>query len=186
MLLSGIQCKHPQLARSLEEWGIHLLMSNRVNSLARVLGIRVEPSSINWAIVEGTRELPILVAADDANAPAQWDEANALSWYRERVLHIIEQYNPAIVAVRYQEPKGRAAGNAGRKRARIEGIVLEASNSRAIPVKTGALVTISANLKTKSAKIYLSRDDLRGLDWSKQNPLRREAILVAVSVLVEE
>lgn len=68
----------------------------------------------------------------------------------ERVLHIISQYHPATVAVRYQEPKGRSAGNAGRKRARIEGVILEASNSKALPVVTGALVTISANLKTKA------------------------------------
>src|SRR6266853_3731708 len=137
--------------------------------MAPCLGIRVEPSCIHWAVVEGRRDLPILIATDDATAPVQWDEAKALSWYRERILHIIGQYHPATVAVRYQEPKGRAAGNSGRKRARIEGVVLEAANSRALPVVTGALVTISAKLKTKSAKKYLDHDDLRGLDWSKQN-----------------
>jgi len=135
--------------------------------------------------VEGRRESPILVATDDASAPAQWEEAKALSWYRDRLLHIIGQYHPANVAVRYQEIQGKANATAARKRARIEGVILEAANSRALPVMTGALDTISAKLKTKSAKNYLQQDDLRGLDWSKLNDHRREAVLVAVSALEE-
>jgi hypothetical protein len=150
----------------------------------RSLGIRVEPSAIHWAAVEGTKSQPILVAADNAGAPVTYSEAQSLSWYRNRMLHIIQRYKPQIVAVRYPEPTGRAGGSdAMRRRVRIEGVVLEAADFSGLPVTTGALVTISANLGVKSAKTYLGEEDLRGLDWSKRNSLGREAILVAVSAL---
>lgn len=155
----------------------------KINSMETCLGVRVEPSRIHWAVVEGSRQLPTLLAADDATAPVQWEEAKALSWYRDRVLHIIGQYHPDTVAVRYEEPKARSAGNATKRRARIEGVVLEAADSKALRIMTGALVTISSNLNTKSAKNYLKQEDFRGLDWSKQNDYRREAIMVAVSAL---
>ena len=150
----------------------------------RSLGIRVEPTGLNWAIVEGDQGSPILVASGDATAPSTYDEAQSLSWYRGRILHILELQKPTIVGVRYPEPTGRSGGtDAMRRRVRIEGVALEACDSVGLPVCTGALVTISANLKTKSAKVLLENDDLRGLDWAKRNPHIREAILVAVSIL---
>ncbi len=118
--------------------------------MSRVLGIRVEPTCINWAVVEGQKDLPILVGADNAVAPATYDEGQSLSWYRDRMMLIMQQFEPAAVAVRYPEPRGRAAGSdAMRKRVRIEGVVLESANTSGCRIMTGALVTISAHLKTK-------------------------------------
>ncbi|HET7441497.1 MAG TPA: hypothetical protein VFJ47_09360 [Terriglobales bacterium] len=62
----------------------------------------------------------------------------------------------------------------------IEGVV-----SRNLPVKTGALATISKRLQTPSqkAKAYLDMPEFRKLDWDKYDRHVREAILVGVSGL---
>jgi len=104
-------------------------------------------------------------------------------WYRERVLQLIDQFSPEASAVRYAESfNPYKEGNSGRLRCRIEGVVLEALASKAIPVVTGSLATISAKLGS-GAKKYLDRKDYRGLDWSKLKKNRREAVLAAVANL---
>jgi len=151
------------------------------------IGFRIEPSAINWAIVEGSLEVPVLVAADKSVAPTSYDEAAALAWFRDKVRQLIQTYSPGIAAVRFPETFMRSAAQSSMyKRCRVEGTVIEAAHSCGIKVLTGALGTISKHLGTKGAKKYLEHEDLRGLDWSKYQKNCREAILVAVSALSEE
>jgi Holliday junction resolvasome RuvABC endonuclease subunit len=151
------------------------------------VGFRVEPELIHWAAVDGAVGSPTLVAVDEIRAPHHYTEAQALSHYRDRVLHVLSHYAPTIVAVRYPEPyPPRSATESTRRRSRIEGVILEAASGRSIEVITGTLVTIAKNLGTgsaKQAKQYLEREDLRGLDWAKYQPYTREAILAAASAL---
>jgi hypothetical protein len=147
------------------------------------LGFRAEPSAINWAVVEGFLQAPVLVAADHAAAPATYDEPAALAWFRAQVLHLIQTYSPQLAAVRYPETFMRSTTLQSDKRCRVEGVVIEAAGSCGIRVLTGALATISKNLGSKGAKKYLETDELRGLDWSKHPKNQREAILVAASAL---
>lgn len=150
----------------------------------KVLGVRAEPAMLHWAVVEGTATAPILVAHDKAAAPVNLDEANALHWYRSRVQHLLQEYGVTAVAVRSAESFGRRGNtDADRKRARIEGVLLEVAASKSLPATASALKTIGGNLGTKSAKDYLDNDDLRGLDWSRLNANRREAVLVAAAAL---
>ncbi|MGO9125919.1 MAG: hypothetical protein ACLP6G_13655 [Terriglobales bacterium] len=153
--------------------------------MKRAIGFRVEPGLVNWALVEGTSEEPILVATAKIAAPATFDEPQALSFYRERVLLLLAQHSPGVVAVRYAETFGRrGVDQSDYRRCRIEGVILEASDSRGLKAVTGALASISKNLGTKAAKDYLKSDDLRGLEWSKYPAKNvREAILVAASAL---
>lgn len=151
-----------------------------------MLGVRAEPRTLHWAIVEGTQDAPILTANDKAEAPAAYDEPSALSWFRARVLYLIDTYRAAGVGVRYPEPSGRGGNrDSARQRSRVEGVVLEAAHSRGLPVLTGALTTIAAKLGTKKAKKYVDDAELRGLDLSSLPPPRREAVLVAVAQLPE-
>ena len=53
--------------------------------MGQVLGFRAEPKGIHWAVVEGTRRVPILVKCGNAAAPVNLAEASALSWYSGRV-----------------------------------------------------------------------------------------------------
>jgi hypothetical protein len=136
--------------------------------------------------VEGTSDAPILaVPADKLSSPATYDEPQALTFYRERVLLLLAQHRPDAVAVRYAETFGRrSVRESDYKRCRIEGVIIEAANSLGLAVATGALASISRNLGTKAAKHYLETDNLRGLDWARYPAKNiREAILVAASAL---
>jgi len=152
----------------------------------RAIGFRVEPGLANWALVEGTSDTPILaVPAGKLISPATYDEAQALTFYRERVLLLLAEHLPDIVAVRYAETFGRqSVRDSDYRRCRIEGVILEAANSKGLNTVTGALASISKHLGTKAAKHYLECNDLRGLDWSRYPAKNvREAILVAASAL---
>lgn len=154
--------------------------------MARILGYRAEARQFHWAVVEGTRHEPVLVEHDKAAAPVGLDEAAALSWIRERARLLIRAHKPDGAALRSPEPVARGSNKEGaRRRLRIEGVLLEASDSCRVKVTVGALAKISADLGTKSAKAYLERGEVRGLDISKFPNPAKEAILVAVAGLPE-
>jgi hypothetical protein len=151
----------------------------------KAIGFRAEPSAITWAVVEGTKDQPILVGHGKEVPPATFDEVAALKWFRVQIQHIVHLYSPQIAAVRYPEtfqPRAKVAPLG--QRCRVEGVLIEAASSCGVDkVLTGPLATISKNLGTKAAKHYLESDELRGLDWSKHKDHEREAILVAASAL---
>lgn len=151
--------------------------------MERSLGFRAEAKQIHWAVVEGTRHAPILIARDAAAAPVNLDEAPALSWYSTRVKHIVETYKPAVAAIRTAESIAQGSNKEGaRRRLRIEGVLLQTIDSSGLKVTLGALAAISSKLGAQ-AKKYVQADEFRGLDLSKIPPPSREAILVAVATL---
>lgn len=151
--------------------------------MERALGFRAETHKIYWAVVEGTRKAPILVAHDDAAAPVNLAEAPALSWYSGRVKHIVETYKPNAAMVRSPEPTARASRKEGpRVRLRIEGVLLQTLDSCGLKATIGALATISGKLGTQ-AKDYIESGELRGIDLSGLASYAKEAILVAVAAL---
>lgn len=150
------------------------------------IGFRAEPSVINWAAVEGTKETPILIDAIGLKAPATYTEAAALKWFREKVAELVRGFAPDVAAIRYPETFLRSVNITSlNQRCRLEGVILEMLQSSGVPVLTGPLATISKNLGTSAAKHYLESPDLRGLDWSKYKSKQnlKEAILVATSAL---
>jgi hypothetical protein len=69
-------------------------------------------------------------------------------------------------------------------RLRAEGVVLEAmAASNLSPVVAGPLSTIGSLIQSKQPKGYLSEDEMRGMDWSKLDPNKREAAIVACAAL---
>ena len=117
-------------------------MPRNPSSTGIAIGIRVEAELFHWAAVEGEPDAPILIAADEVSAPETYSEAASLSFYRDRTFHIFDQYRVSVVAVRYPEPSAPGpATDSARKRSRIEGVIMEAANSRALSVVTGAFVT---------------------------------------------
>lgn len=151
--------------------------------MERALGFRAEAHKLYWAVVEGTNTSPILVAYDSAAAPVKISEASALSWYRDRVKHLVETYKPNIAMVRSAEPTARGTRREGPwLRSRIEGVLLQTIDSYGLKVSIGALATISGKLGAQ-AKDYLESGELRGLDLSKIPSYAKEAVLVAVAAL---
>ena len=151
--------------------------------MERALGFRAETHKVYWAVVEGTRSAPILVAHDNAAAPVNLGEAPALSWYSSRVRHIVETYKPSVAMIRSAEPTARGSRKEGpRLRLRIEGVLLQTIDSCGLKVTIGALATISGKLGTQ-AKGYIESGELRGLDLSRLPSYGKEAVLVAVAAL---
>lgn len=155
--------------------------------MVRAIGFRVEPQTVNYAVVEGTKKEPILILCNKISPPKSYDqESSQLVWYRERLLTIIEQYQPQYAAIRFPEPNsfGKTKVEPLLKRARIEGVILESLGREEIECKVAALTKISSEINSKSARQYLDNDDFRNLDWSNiKNRNQREAILVAVTQL---
>jgi hypothetical protein len=149
------------------------------------LGFRAEPRDLNWAVVERKDDQQIAVIADSTwSAPKTYDEGKALSWFREKVMGLIDQQKPDRAAVRYPEPKGQRGKVIPKQlRLRLEGVVLQALEERGLSAATGALSSIGARLKSKTPKAYLERQEFRGLDLSARPKERQEAILVAISAL---
>jgi hypothetical protein len=149
----------------------------------RALGFRAEPKQIHWAIVEGARRAPIVIAYDSAAAPVNLDEAPALSWYTSRVKLIVEQYRPVVAMIRTAESVARGNNKDGpKRRLRLEGVLLQTIDSCGLKVSIGALATISGRLGGH-AKKYIDSGEFRGLDLSKIPLPAKEAILVAVAAL---
>lgn len=151
----------------------------------KAIGFRAEPAAVNWAVVEGSKEQPILLGSGKETAPTTFDEVAALKWFRDRIQYIVKTYSPSVAAVRYPEtfqPRVKLVPLG--QRCRVEGVLIEAVRSCGInEILTGPLATISKNLGSKTAKHYLEGDELRGLDWSKLRDYEKEAILVAASAL---
>ncbi len=153
----------------------------------KAIGFRVEPKQVHWTIVEQTGNVGVIKAAGKLPAPASFSEAESLDWYRNKIRTIIDEYQPDRVAVRYPEPSARAGKvTSTHRRLRIEGVVLEASHSKGKKVVTGPWATWSSLLGTKSAKEYLARDEVRGINQTKiKDEHQREAFLAALAVLGE-
>ncbi|WP_071190022.1 hypothetical protein [Trichormus sp. NMC-1] len=127
--------------------------------MVKAIGFRVEPQIVNYAVVEGTKQEPILVAHDKMSPPDSYDkECDKLVWYRKRLLTIIEQYQPQYGAIRLPEPSSFKTANKDSllQRARIEGVILEGLGTKKIECIVGALATISSEINSKAAKKYLS------------------------------
>jgi hypothetical protein len=154
----------------------------------KAIGFRAEKDTIHYAIVEGTKHEPVLVADDKIVAPLTYSDAQAMSYFRDRIRTLVEQYKPSAAFVRYGEtflPKKVAPNVLASMlaRARIEGVILESINSHKINIVGASLSGISSKLESKHPKSYLENGDLRGVDLTGKPQPRQEAILVAVSAL---
>lgn len=150
-----------------------------------VLGLRAEVRQFSWAIVEGMRQSPKVHRSGKEEAPASYDEAAALSWFRARLLALISEYKPAVVALRAMEPMARAQKASARQRLRLEGVLMEAPQSQNVPILCGPLATISSKLHSKGAKAYLESGEFRGIHLKALPAPAREAVLVAAAALPE-
>jgi hypothetical protein len=158
----------------------------RMQMKVKVIGMRAEPDAFNWAVSEGTQEVPILIAVERVAAPSGYLEPEMLSHFRNRLLHIIQTHNPERAGLRTPESIARAGGESARRRLRLEGVLLAASSESGLSVTLGALVTVNRLLGSKSAKLFLNSTEYRGIDWSKHPQAKREAILMSASLLPSE
>jgi hypothetical protein len=153
-------------------------------NLPRAIGFRADSKGFHWAVAEGTKSQPILIAHDDAAAPKGYGEPKALTWYAGRVRHLLGEYQPSAGMVRSAEAIARGANKEGAKvRLRLEGVILQTLDAEGKEAILGALSTIGKMLQSKKPKAYLEANNLRGLDLTTVPETVKEAILAAVSAL---
>jgi hypothetical protein len=152
----------------------------------KAIGFRAEKDGINWAVVEGTKKGPVLTEHDYIKAPNINSEAASLSYFRERLLAVIQQYQPGVAFVRYPEPfRQKSKITSVDARLRVEGVILEVLYTSGIEVLTGAKVSMGSKLKSNDPTAYLKATELRGLVFPNRDANSREAIMAAVSALGE-
>jgi hypothetical protein len=70
------------------------------------------------------------------------------------------------------------------RRARVEGVIIQALASKGVRIGVGALQQIGSRLGSKSAKKYKKESgEFRGLDLSTKSDHLREAIIAGASML---
>jgi hypothetical protein len=153
------------------------------------IGFRAEKDAVNWAVVERDGEIYRVIEDGRFAAPKSYEESVGLAWYRERIQSLVHQHGATKAAIRYAEtylPRIRKSVLESLfKRARLEGVLIEALASKGVPVGTGAMQQIASRLGSKSAKHYVAGGEFRGLDLSDKSDNLKEAIIVAASMLEE-
>jgi hypothetical protein len=141
-----------------------------------------------YALVQGTKENPVLLEDDKFSAPLDYSDAEAMAFFRDRLLSIFKKHEPKTAFIRYGEtflPRKPAPNILASMfaRARVEGVILESAHSEGVKIVGASLAGISSKLESKRPRAYLGSGDLRGLDLTGRPVARQEAILVAVSAL---
>lgn len=115
-------------------------------SSLKVLGIKCSKTELGWMVLEGTgRSDAIVVAVDQAKAPAGGDRAEVLAWARKELIEVVEKYRPEAAALRATE--GRSGSF---QRAEMDGIVQATLYDRGIPVGRLVSATIRSKFKARN------------------------------------
>jgi hypothetical protein len=153
--------------------------------LMYTIGLRAEPRAFNWAVAEGSLEVPVLVASDRIEVPANYLISAGLFFIRGRLQYVLDQHRATHAGIR--TPEGMVKGNESlRERLRVEGVLLATCSEAGVETTQGPLATLSRLLGVKSAKVLLSSTEYRGVDLAKFSKEKREAILMSISLLRRE
>lgn len=158
----------------------------------RGIGLRAEKDRVHYAIVEGASASPVLIARDKIAAPLTFDLPEQLTWYRKRVVTLIEEFDCDSVCIRVaetflQRKPTQATLASMLSRSRIEGVLLEAAGTKKIHVMNGKLQQIAAKLGEKSAKNCIDSEDFRGISLLEiRNKNSKESVLAAVAAIGEK
>ncbi len=94
----------------------------------RCLGIRSIANGAHWAVLDGTRQAPVLVARGVVEPPKGTHEPAALAHLREELRRLIQLYGVEYVVVRAVEQRANAREKLY-PRIRAEAVALEAGQS---------------------------------------------------------
>ncbi len=157
----------------------------------RVMGLRAERDTVHWALVSGTLSAPVLMAHDRLLAPEDLTERDYLAWFRAKVYALLENVRPDSVAIHLADLEVVAesklspkALSAIVKRARIEGVLLEACRprqARTPPIPTAPAVN---GRNSPPSRKHFTSSDGSPVDWREiSSTSRRQAILAAAALL---
>lgn len=152
------------------------------------IGFRVTTKEIFYAIIDGSIDNPEVITTAKMRFPASLNLPQALSWYRENIKSLLNEFKVEACGIKASEPISRSLGAAAKegatKRANIEGVLMEVGASNGLPVICGSFNTIGSLIGSKKPKDYMTSQKFRGVsDWDDHNEKTKEAILAGVTAL---
>ena len=154
----------------------------------RAIGFRAEKNSLHFAVIDESTDPPEC-DTDKLKIQGGKPTAKELALLRTEVLNLIETHSPDVIGVRTSDkPQSMRYAQSLFERARIEGVVMEASASKGISVVAGPSATIKSGMKTKTKlSDYSDVDEIRGIDLTgKRNASLRDAVYAALAALGKE
>lgn len=170
-------------------FGLQLVNTSENRGSMNAMGFRAEKDTVQWALVSGNRDQPVLLAHDRLRVPDGLSESNGLRWLRSELQFLLEQYRPDAIAIRLLEchlttfptPKGLSLIY---KRARIEGILLEVCCPRQENASWRRTITRDDESKGGPRRNLFVDPDGRDVDWREiSSKSRRQAIVIAATLL---
>jgi hypothetical protein len=105
--------------------------------MMRAIGFCATPSEIRFAILEGSVDSPVIVDKSKLIPPKIYkdNEAARLSWYRQRIIALIDDSQVNSSGIRFPESNARGLNKANSmRRLRTEGVIMEALHSKGVPI----------------------------------------------------
>ena len=148
------------------------------------IGIRASNTEIYYAICTGSVAEPSIEVTEKLIFPKSMTEPETLSWLREEFLNVCREKNIDSVFIKGIEPNVQSLSKSLVMRMRVEGVLIEASNSEGFITAIGAYATVSSLLGVRSAKSFVTSDEFKEIhQWPSLNEKFREAGVVGVAGL---
>lgn len=155
----------------------------------KAIGLRAEKDAVHWALVTGTFNAPILVSHGRMMPPEECHDLIWLAQLRRLVANLFDEHQPDRVGLHLMDtgieiPRSSKALENLMRRARIEGVLIEAAQNRDTSCLASKTEDASRDpLPRPNRKRFVTLEgecvDWRGLNsWS-----RRQAIMVAATLL---
>lgn len=149
----------------------------------KVIGIRVKPSEVIYAILD-TETIEVVVVSK-LKLPKALDLPKQLSFIRNNFLDIFREYDIIKAGIRITEP---TAQKPDLKRIQIESVIQEMFSSCTLEnyyIGQIASITNKINIPREDFKRYVNNEiTFEGIDkWNEHSKEEREALLTALGTI---
>ncbi len=151
----------------------------------RILAVRCSNTDFAYAVIEGSKQSPIVIDSNLTGFPKGYDEPALFHWFHQEIMGLIGKHHPAGVAVKAAESMVKRSGSL-ETRIRVEGIALmSAAEAGCDTARRKIKSTIAKDLGMKGKGKYLETklDTSPIADFDSYNAKKQEAILVGWSCL---
>lgn len=150
----------------------------------KTLGIRCSNRDFSYALLDGSKDGPVVIMVNSLAFPTGFKPAQSLNWLYQEIRGLINTHSPSIIVVKRFE--GRSRGSAFELRVEHEAaVMLAAAHVGPTPIFKKMSRTIAKDLGLKGKTSYLKTRLDRSLipDLDEYPKKVQDAILAAWSEL---
>jgi hypothetical protein len=151
--------------------------------MKRTIGLRFTNKGFAFAVLEGARRAPNLIASSEVDCPKGFKACETAKWVKHELDAIFAKYKPNYVCIKAFE--GRSKGSIYEERVRLEGVAHYCASQLGLKdLARKRKATIAKDLGLKGRARYLATLDTSPIaHFNDFGSLVQEAILVAWSDL---